>query len=71
MYCTVLYFIRSNIPLRLKEFPRAKPEGTPEGEGVYLTVYPEWSPNMDRHKASNFPINLIDNKSLNSLGSVL
>ena len=21
------------------------PEGTPEGEAVYLTVYPEWSPN--------------------------
>ena len=28
-----------------KEFPRAKPEGTPEG--VYLTVYPEPSPNTD------------------------
>ena len=39
--------IRSNIPLRLKEFPRAKAEGTPEGEGVYLTVHPESSPNMD------------------------
>ena len=40
--------IRSNIPLRLKEFlRRAKPEGTPEGEGVYLTVYPESSPNTD------------------------
>ena len=26
----------SNIPLRLKEFPKAKPEGTPEGEGVYF-----------------------------------
>ena len=31
----------------LKEFPRAKPGGIPEGEGVYLTVYPELSPNMD------------------------
>ena len=41
--------IRSNIPLRLKEFPSAKSEGTPEGkvEGVYLTVYPESSPNTD------------------------
>ena len=39
--------IRSNIPLRLKEFPRAKPKGTPEGGGVYLTVYPESSPNTD------------------------
>ena len=39
--------MRSNIPLRLKEFLRAKPEGTPEGEGVYLTVYPELSPNTD------------------------
>ena len=39
--------IRSNIPLRLKEFPRAKPKGTPEDKGVYLTVYPESSPNID------------------------
>ena len=30
-----------------KEFPRAKPEGTPEGEVVYLTVYPELSPNTE------------------------
>ena len=30
-----------------KEFPKAKPEGTPEGGGVYLTVYPELSPNTD------------------------
>ena len=37
----------SNIPLCLKEFLRAKPEGTPEGKGVYLTVYPESSPNTD------------------------
>ena len=28
------------ILFRLMEFPRSKPEGTPEGEGVYLTVYP-------------------------------
>ena len=27
---------------------RVKPEGTPEGEGVYLTVYSELSPNTDR-----------------------
>ena len=39
--------IQSNIPLRLKEFPRAKPEGTPVVGGVYLTVYPESSPNTD------------------------
>ena len=39
--------IQSNIALRLRKFPRAKPEGTPEGEGVYLTVYPESSPNTD------------------------
>ena len=31
--------------LCLKEFPRAKHEGTPEGKGLYLTVYPESSPN--------------------------
>ena len=29
------------------EFPRAKPEGTPEGKGWYLTVYPESSRNTD------------------------
>ena len=27
--------------------PRANPEGTPEGKGLYLTVYPESSPNTD------------------------
>ena len=31
----------------LTEFPRAKPEGTPEGQGLYLTVYPELSHNTD------------------------
>ena len=30
-----------------KEFPRAKPKGTPEGGGVYLNVYRESSPNTD------------------------
>ena len=35
--------IRSTIALCLREFPRAKPEGTPEGEGLYLTTYPEMS----------------------------
>ena len=37
--------ILSNITLCLKDFPGAKPEGTPEGKGRYLTVYPESSPN--------------------------
>ena len=40
-------YIQSNIPLRLKAFPRAKPEGTPEGKGVHLTVYPESNHNTD------------------------
>ena len=31
--------IRSNITLCMKEVPRAKPKGTPEGKGIYLTVY--------------------------------
>ena len=39
------YTVKYN-PL-LKEFPRAKPEGIPEGEGLYLTVYPKSSPNTD------------------------
>ena len=39
--------IRSNITLCLKKFMRAKPEGTPECKGLYLTVYPESSPNAD------------------------
>ena len=38
--------IFDRISLCLKEFPKAKPKGTPEGKGVYLTVYPESSPNM-------------------------
>ena len=33
--------VRSNIPLCLKEFLRAKPMGAPEDEGVYVTVYPK------------------------------
>ena len=28
----------------MKEFPRAKSEGSPEGKWFYLKVYPEWSP---------------------------
>ena len=36
--------VRSGVPLRLREFPRAKLEGAPEGEGVYLAVCPESSP---------------------------
>ena len=36
-----------NIPLGLKEFPRAKPKGTPNAKGVYLTIYPELCPNTD------------------------
>ena len=31
------YMVKYN--LCLKEFPRAKPEGIPEGKGLYLTVY--------------------------------
>ena len=27
--------------------PEAKPKGTPEGEGVYFTVYTEMSPNTE------------------------
>ena len=38
--------IQSNIVLRLREIPRAKLKGTPEDGGLYLTVYPESSPNM-------------------------
>ena len=37
----------SNITLCLQEFPRAKSEGTPEGKGLYLIVYPESGPNTD------------------------
>ena len=42
-----VWHIRSNITLCLKEFPRAKPEGTPEGKGLYLIVYPLSPPNTD------------------------
>ena len=55
--CTAIYCIRirtrrgpdiqSKITLCLKESPRAKPEGTPEGKGLYSTVYPELSHNAD------------------------
>ena len=39
--------IWSNITLCMNEFQRARPKGTPEGIGLYLTVYPELSPNTD------------------------
>ena len=29
----------SNIALRLREFQRAKQKGTPNGNGLYLTIY--------------------------------
>ena len=45
--CNATVSVLGNIPLHLKEFMRAKPAGTPEGEGVYLTVYLESSPNTD------------------------
>ena len=35
------------IRIMTREFLRAKPEGTPEGKGVYLTVYSKSSPNTD------------------------
>ena len=68
--------IRSNIPLRLKEFPRAKPKETSEGRRVYLTVYPESSPNktlyhFNNHLAIVYLVILIDNLYVYSLGSVL
>ena len=43
----VTFHLQQFLYSHLKEFPRAKPEGTPEGEGVYLTVHPELSPNTD------------------------
>ena len=46
-YCDETRDIWSNITLCLKEIPRVKPEGTPEGKGLYLTVYSESSPNTD------------------------
>ena len=39
------YDIRSNIPLRLQEFPRALASGTSLGVGVFLTIYPSSRPN--------------------------
>ena len=42
--------MRANIASRLREFPRAKPEETPEGQRLYLTVYPEVTHNMDSIK---------------------
>ena len=46
--------------------PDAKPKGTSEGKGVYLTGYPESSPNrtvyhFNSHKANNSLKSLIDN----------
>ena len=38
-YKDLTHNIQSNIPLRLQEFPRALPSGTPSCKGVYLIVY--------------------------------
>ena len=51
--------IQSYIPLCLKEFPRAKPEGTPEGKGLYLTVYPKSSHNTDIISFNNRKANVL------------
>ena len=37
----------SNIARCLREFPRAQPKGIPKGKDLYLTEYPELSPNTD------------------------
>ena len=59
--------MRSNIPLHLKEFPNAKPKGTPEDCQVLIrTVYHFYS-----RKGNTSLIVLIDNKLIYSLGSVL
>ena len=39
--------IRSITTPRLREFPRAKPEGTPKSSGLNWTLYPGSSPKMD------------------------
>ena len=36
-----------------KEFPRAKPEGTPEGKGLCLTVHHKSSPNRTLYHFNN------------------
>ena len=54
--------IRSNIPLRLKEFLRPKPEGTPEGKGVCLTIYPGSSANTDSISFKLDGVGSIDNR---------
>ena len=33
--------------VKYNPLPEGVPEGTPEGKGLYLTVYPESSPNTD------------------------
>ena len=46
------YMVKKN--LCLKEFPRAKPNGTSEGKGLYLTVHPESSPNTTLYHFNNY-----------------
>ena len=51
LYCIVLYRTYIVSVLGRDEGYKIKfsplPEGTPEGKGLYLTVYPELSPNTD------------------------
>ena len=41
LYLDETNHLRSIIVLCLRDFPRGKPEGTPKGEGLYLTIYSE------------------------------
>ena len=51
---------RSSMPLRLQEFPRALPSGTPSAEGVYLTLYSLCCPNTDTEKKTLLYITYFD-----------
>ena len=53
-YCTVLSLylderrgVQGNTSMRLREFPRAQPEGTPETECWYFPVLPDSSQSTD------------------------
>ena len=51
--CTILQFILSVLgqdegyTVKYNPLHEGVPEGTPEGKELYLTVYPELSPNTD------------------------
>ena len=47
LYCIRIRKRDKGYTVKYNPLPEGVPNGTPEGKGVYLTVHPKLSPNMD------------------------